>query len=182
MTEKRPTDVELMLAYQRGDIEAFEELFSRYQGRLFSYLYRSLGDRAEAEDLFQTLFLRLHRARKTYRPEAAFSTWVYTIARNLVRDALEKKAVGEKAFGPEAEGETQNTPEVALGQKELALRLQKAFLSLTPQQREILWLSKYEGFSFPQIAEILGCSVSAAKVRAFRALKALKEALGEVRC
>jgi RNA polymerase sigma-70 factor (ECF subfamily) len=63
----------------------------------------------------------------------------------------------------------------------MAVRLQQAVLSLSPEQREIILLSKYEGLSFPRIAEILGCSVSAAKVRAFRALKALRAVLGDVK-
>ena len=91
MAERRLTDEELMLAYQRGEAKAFEELFARYKTRLFNYLRRSVRDPVEAEDLLQTLFLRIHRAKETYRPEAAFSTWIYTIARNLVRDALDKE-------------------------------------------------------------------------------------------
>lgn len=74
MIQRRPTDEELMLAYQGGSKEAFEELFARYRTRLFTYLRRSLGDLAQAEDLLQTLFLRVHRAKGTYRPAAAFST------------------------------------------------------------------------------------------------------------
>ena len=183
-----------MLAYQGGSIEAFEELFARYRTRLFNYLRRSLGDPVQAEDLFQTLFLRIHRARETYRPEAAFSTWVYTIARNLVRDAMDKKAVGERQelknlseggeespFLTERAGDERYAPETVLRQKEMAVRLQEAVLSLSPEQREIILLSKYEGLSFLQIAGIIGCSVSAAKVRAFRALKALRAALGDMK-
>ena len=183
-----------MLAYQGGDAKAFEELFSRYKTRLFNYLRRSLGDSVQAEDLFQTLCLRVHRARETYRPEAAFSTWVYTIARNLVRDAIDRKAVrereepkslsegGEESLSlTERVGDERYAPETVFKQKEIATRLQQAFLTLSAEQREVILLSKYEGLSFPQIAEILGCSVSAAKVRAFRALKALRAALGDVK-
>ncbi|MGH7964920.1 MAG: RNA polymerase sigma factor [Candidatus Binatia bacterium] len=197
MTEQRPTDEELMLAYQRGETEGFEELFARYRTRLFNYLRRSIGDRAQAEDLLQTLFLRVHRARATYQPSAAFSTWLYTIARNLVRDTLDKKRV-EKNTGATARaslrgmnqeaapiGESmaaiQQAPETMLHRKEIAARLQQALLSLSPEQREVILLSKYAELSFPEIAPILGCSVTAAKVRAFRALKALRTALGDVK-
>src|SRR5712692_509431 len=93
MIQRRPTDEELMLTYQGGSKEAFEELFARYRTRLFNYFRRSLGDPVQADDLLQTLFLQVHRARHTYQPAAAFSTWVYTIARNLVRDALDKERV-----------------------------------------------------------------------------------------
>jgi RNA polymerase sigma-70 factor (ECF subfamily) len=68
MAGQRSTDAELMLAYQRGEAQAFEELFARYRTRLFTYLRRSIGDPVQAEDLLQTLFLRVHRARATYQP------------------------------------------------------------------------------------------------------------------
>lgn len=186
-----------MLAYQRGETEGFEELFIRYRTRLFNYLRRSIGDAAQAEDLLQTLFLRVHRARATYQPSAAFSTWIYTIARNLVRDTLDKKGVetnkGETARASlrgmneesvpigESIAAVQQTPETMLHRKEIAARLQQALLSLSPEQREVILLSKYAELSFPEIAVVLGCSVTAAKVRAFRALKVLRTALGDVK-
>jgi RNA polymerase sigma-70 factor, ECF subfamily len=196
MAEQRSTDAELMLAYQRGSKEAFEELFARYRTRLFTYFRRSIGDRVQAEDLLQTLFLRVHRARAVYQPSAAFSTWIYTIARNLVRDALDKEQVGtgrERLHSSRQEPPEEpipveervvaayTAPEIVLQRKEIATRLQQALLSLSLEQREVILLSKYEELSFPTIAAILGCSVTAAKVRAFRALKALRAALGDVK-
>jgi RNA polymerase sigma-70 factor (ECF subfamily) len=197
MAGQRSTDAELMLAYQRGEAQAFEELFARYRTRLFTYLRRSIGDPVQAEDLLQTLFLRVHRARATYQPSAAFSTWIYTIARNLVRDALDKEGRGtakravtrtlqqemneESTSGEESIAAVPLTPEAVLQRKEIAVRLQQALLSLSLEQREVILLSKYAELSFPEIAAILGCSVTAAKVRAFRALKALRAALGDVK-
>jgi RNA polymerase sigma-70 factor (ECF subfamily) len=195
MRGQQPTDEELMLAYQGGSAEAFEELFARYRTRLFNYLRRSIGDPVQAEDVLQTLFLRVHRARATYQPSAAFSTWVYTIARHLVRDALDKerrerarrvttyKSQREADEEPvpleERSVDEHSTPETMLQRKELAARLQHALLSLPLEHREIILLSKYAELSFSEIATIQGCSVTAAKVRAFRALKALRVALGD---
>jgi RNA polymerase sigma-70 factor (ECF subfamily) len=186
-----------MLAYQRGSTEAFEELFARYKVRLFNYLRRSLGDPMQAEDLLQTLFLRVHQARKTYQPAAAFSTWIYTIARHLVRDALDherakrarrvttrtsqREADEEPVPVEERIADEHTAPETKLQQKEIAARLQQALLSLSPEQREMILLSKYADLSFPEIAAVLGCSVTAAKVRAFRALKALRAAVGDMK-
>lgn len=197
MIGQRSTDEELMLAYQGGSKEAFEELFARYRTRLFNYLRRSIGDPAQAEDLLQTLFLRVHRARATYQPSAAFSTWIYTIARNLVRDALDKeraetaRRVTTRTSQRETDEEPvpveeriadeHTAPETLLHRKEIVVRLQQALLSLSPEQREVILLSKYEGLRFSEIAAILGCSATAAKVRAFRALKALRVALGDVK-
>lgn len=186
-----------MLAYQRGSTEAFEELFARYRTRLFNYFRRSVRDLMQAEDLLQTLFLRVHRARGTYQPAAAFSTWIYTIARNLVRDALDQERAesarrvttrtsqreADKEFVPVEERMTDEhpAPETRLQRKEIAARLQQALSSLSLEQREVILLSKYAELSFPETAAILGCSVTAAKVRAFRALKALRAALGDVK-
>jgi len=197
MIQRRPTDEELMLTYQKGSKEAFEELFARYRTRLFNYFRRSLGDLVQAGDLLQTLFLRVHRARDTYQPAAAFSTWIYTIARNLVRDALDKERAErarrettrqsrretdeEPVPVEERIADEHTVPETRLHRKELAARLQQALLSLSLEQREVILLSKYEELSFSEIAAILGCSVTAAKVRAFRALKALRVALGDVK-
>jgi RNA polymerase sigma-70 factor (ECF subfamily) len=196
MTGQHLTDEALMLAYQGGSTEAFEELFARYRTRLFTYFRRSLGDPAQAEDLLQTLFLRVHRARGTYQPAAAFSTWIYTIARNLVRDALDKERTEtarrattcqswpettEEPVAPaERIGSEHFSPETLRQRQDIAARLQQALLSLPLEQREVILLSKYEGLPFAELAAILGCSVTAAKVRAFRALKALRAALGDV--
>jgi RNA polymerase sigma-70 factor, ECF subfamily len=197
MAEQHLTDQALMLAYQGGSTEAFEELFARYRARLFNYFRRSLGDPVQAEDLLQTLFLRVHRARETYQPAAAFSTWIYTIARNLVRDALDKerketarRETTHQAWRETAEeavalderiGSEHFSPETLRQRKDIATRLQQALLSLPLEQQEVILFSKYEGLPFAEIAAILGCSVPAAKVRAFRALKALRVALGEVK-
>jgi len=75
-----------MLTYGAGDEEALVILFQRYKLRIFNYFLRHLDDRAAAEDLLQSTFLKIHRVRKSYRPTAAFSTWVFTIATNLQRD------------------------------------------------------------------------------------------------
>ena len=195
MTQRRLTDEKLMLAYQEGDAKAFEELFARYKTRLFNYLRRAVGNPMEAEDLFQTLFLRIHRAKETYRPKAAFSTWIYTIARNLVRDAMNKERAEterrETTYGSWQEvngdpvaiehriADEHRAPETLLQRREIAARLQQALSSLSLEQREVILLSKYEGLRFQEIADILGCSMTAAKVRAFRALKALRTALGD---
>ncbi len=192
MADQRRTDEELMLAYQAGDGEAFEELFSRYKTRLYQYLRHLLGDAAQAEDVLQTLFMRIHRARAGYCPQARFSTWVYTIARNLVRDVWAKRTVEKRheRIAPTAREEEpvavaemgdpdSPTPEEVLLRKQTAARVQQALLALSPEAREVVVLNKFEGLRFAQIAEVLGCSVSAAKVRAFRALKALQATLHE---
>ena len=187
-----PPDEELMLAYGAGDEEAFVILFKRYNVRIFNYLIRHLGNRARAEDLLQETFLRVHSHRKSYQPSAAFSTWIFTIATNLLRDSAlaarrqsnviefdeirEQVAVGatvSKSIPIAAEG----SAETKYGEKEVAQHIRRAIQSLPSDQREVILLAKYEGFKYEQIAEILSITASAAKVRAHRAMKALEKIL-----
>src|SRR5580704_7044484 len=84
-------EVGLMLQVQRDEAGAFAELVERYWTRVFGRLYRQLGDRQEAEDLAQDVFLRLYRARHRYQPRAKFGTWLFHIAQNVARNALRSR-------------------------------------------------------------------------------------------
>src|SRR5215475_9728098 len=84
----RDPDIELMLRVQRDEPGAFAELIDLYWSRIFGRFYRQFGDRQEAEDLVQDVFLRLFRNRKRYRPQAKFATWLFHIARNVGRNAI----------------------------------------------------------------------------------------------
>lgn len=178
-----------MLAYQAGRIEAFEKLFDRYKSRIYDYFLRHIGDWAVAEDLFQKTFLRLHDARARYQPTASFVSWIYTIATNLLRDEVRKERNRPQAqrtaeTSPAETVEQQPAaeragPEMALGRRELRDRISAAVRALPVEQKEAFILGKYEGRSYQEIAEILGCSEGAVKVRIHRALKVLKISLGE---
>jgi len=183
-----------MLAYGAGDEEAFVILFKRYNVRIFKYLLRHLGDRARAQDLLQETFLRVHSHRKSYQPSAAFSTWIFTIATNLLRDsvlAARRRAdviVPEEITGkvPMRAGSSEpvsisstKSVEDEYSEREIAYHIRQAVRSLPPDQREVILLAKYEGFTFEEIAKILNTTVNAAKVRAHRAMKALEKILRE---
>lgn len=186
MDESTRSDEELMLAYQAGDPRAFEELFDRYKGRIYNYFIRHLSDWAVAEDLFQKTFLRVHEARERYRPSASLATWIYTIATNLLRDEVrkEKARPAEQPLertrdhaGPAAAGAP--SPERLASRAQLREQIVGAVHALPPEQREAFILGKYEGRSYREIAEILGCSEGAVKVRIHRGVKSLRAALGE---
>lgn len=181
-----------MLAYGAGDEEAFTLLFHRYELRVFNYFFRHLGDRAAAEDLLQTTFLKIHRRRKSYQPTAALSTWIFTIATNLLRDwalsarrhanVVELDAVRDQVAMGGGLSESIATsdkkdPETACAEREIAGYLREAVQSLLSDQKEVILLAKYEGFKYEEIAEILNITVSAAKVRAHRAMKSLEKIL-----
>ncbi len=186
-----PSDEELMLAYGAGDEEALVTLFQRYKLRIFNYFLRHLDDRAAAEDLLQSTFLKIHRVRKSYRPTAAFSTWVFTIATNLQRDyklsarrhphVVEFEEVRVKAAGGGFAGPVmlsdERTPEIGYGKNQIAEQVRRAVQSLPYKQKEVILLAKYQGLKYEEIAEILNITISAAKVRAHRAMRALEKIL-----
>ena len=187
-----PSDEELMLAYRDGDEEAFTLLFKRYELRIFNYILRHIGDRALAEDLLQNTFLKVHRSRKSYQPSAAFSTWIFTIASNLLKDAArvqkrradvveleevrERIATGSGSSQPVPMPRQQN-PEVETGEREIADYVRQAVQALPSDQRQVIILAKYEGFKYEEIAEILNTTPGALKVKAHRAMKFLQRIL-----
>src|SRR5262245_5521431 len=86
-------DEELMLAYRDGDAGAFEKLYARHRGALYRFVLRSLKDRAVAEELFQEAWIRVIEARERYAASARFTTWLYTIAHNLLVDHWRRKGL-----------------------------------------------------------------------------------------
>jgi len=179
------TDEELMCQVQRGNQAAFEELFKRYDRKIFNYLLRDLGDEELAKDLFQETFLRVFQFSRTYRPTASFAAWLYTIARNVCRKQWGREPMRERMRESawkalEEEVPTLNaTPQEARADQELVEKIQQALDSLPESQREVVILHKYQGLSYPQIAQVLGCSISSVKQRAFRAYQGLRQHLAE---
>src|SRR5260221_8294895 len=140
------SDEQLMLAYAGGDAAAFETLYARHKGPLFRFVLRSVKARGEAEELFQDVWMRAIEARARYRPEAKFTTWLYTIAHNRLVDhwrakglALvslddEEHGAGEPVAPPSAE------PHANLEASRTAARLSEAIAALPLAQREAFLL------------------------------------------
>lgn len=170
-----------MLALKAGDQAAFGELYRRYRSRLYAFLVRYTGNRTSAQDLFQETFLRVFRDRHRYQPRAAFATWLFTIARNLFLDSL--KRIGTPGRFPDLETAIRAAPDPSPGpletleQREADAVLRRAVASLAEEDRAILLLSRFRDLRYRQVAEILGISEGAVKVRAHRALRALRRAL-----
>jgi len=173
------TDEDLMHRLQRHrDENAFNLLFARYRRPIASYLYRLVGNSAEAESLAQEVFLRLLEKAGYYKFPKRFSTWFYTIARNLATDFLKKKravvpddfqGLSEAALRPvELEAEAQASRE-----EELAL-LARAMSELPLACRGVIVLRAIQGLSYRQIAEIVGCPESTARSRMDYALDCLR--------
>lgn len=168
-----PSDEELMLALRDGELSAFDALFRRHYEPVRALCARISATSSAGDDLAQDTFLRVLRHRTTFRGDARFTTWVYRIARNVCLEHLGRAArdrrIAERWF---AEADTTMTE----GSGPEAEVLAAALGTLTPEQREVLVLCRYHDLPFAQIAEILGCTRGAARVRAHRALAALRDA------
>ncbi len=167
-----------MLAYIGGEAGAFRELFGRYSASLLGYMRRGLFRAEDAHELVHETFLHLHRARNDFRTDARLAPWLWTIAVNVKRAYMRSK--GRRPEDLTEEGETPETPVAGhdAGQADEDQLVREAIDRLPDQQREVIWLHWFEGFSFPEIGELVGASTSAVKVRAHRGYERLRLVLG----
>lgn len=180
MSGVTPSDEALMEEVKAGSVTAFQALYDRHHRAVFNFLLRSLGDRRTAEDLLQETFLRVFAHRGGYRPTAAFRTWLFTIARNLVTDQFRHRRASPDVTGSDALeplADPRATPLQHAEAQELGERLQAAVLRLPPSQREVLLLNRFAGLSYDEIAQVTGASPAAVRVTLHRALSRLRELL-----
>jgi RNA polymerase sigma-70 factor (ECF subfamily) len=184
----RPADdpgVVLMLAFQRGDDSAFEQLVHSYQGAAFAMLRRILGPHAMIEDLAQEAFLRVWRARERYQPMGKFTTFLYRITYNLalnrIRDDKRKPlySMPKNSEGLEMEQEdlAVSSPEDEVDGGNWAQLVRHSLGQLPENQRAALVFQHYDGLDLPEIAEILGSSPKAIKSLLHRARANLRTLL-----
>lgn len=168
-------DREDMARYQAGERPAFEALFRRHATAVHAYFARTLGDSAAADDLTQQTFLRVHRARKDFDPKRAFRPWLFAIAANLRRDHLRSRQ-----RKPEVPIDSAPEPSVAATVLSPSERLVRRCVGALPEhERDVIVLHWFEEFRLAEVAESLGISLSAAKVRAHRAYGSLRTCMGQ---
>lgn len=181
-------DVQLMLRVQHGDEGAFTELRERYVPRIFGYFCRLLRDRASAEDLTQEVFLRLYRARQTYRPRARFSTWATHVTQNVARNAIRSRrrhnqvasASRETPSGQRFETlfvDHNGPPSRSLERAELARAVREAVAELAQRQRVAIQMHQFEGRTYAEVAAELDMTPAAIKSLLYRARVQLRQAL-----
>ncbi|MBL8950494.1 MAG: RNA polymerase sigma factor [Myxococcaceae bacterium] len=188
------SDEQLMLAFKSGDARAFRVLVQRHRGPVFNFIYRYTGHKARAEDLLQETWLKVVRSSSEYEPKAKFTTWVYTIARNLCVDSARKETYrqtdsldapigsedGERPMGDSVGDEVAPGPERAAYNARLRPILTKALSGLPEEQREVFLLREYHGISFKEIAEVTGVNENTVKSRMRYALEGLRKRLSEL--
>jgi RNA polymerase sigma-70 factor, ECF subfamily len=181
-------EVRLMLRVQAGETAAFAELERRYGPRVFGYFCRQLGDRADAEDLTQEVFLRLYRARHTYRPRARFATWAFHITQNVARNALRsrrRRPCVRLEAGPAADGDLleallsdrAEAPSRPLERDEVAGVVRAAVAGLADRQRAAVELHQFEDRTYAEVAAELDMTPKAAKSLLYRARNQLRVSL-----
>jgi RNA polymerase sigma-70 factor (ECF subfamily) len=172
---------ELMDRYLAGDRAAFAALFGMLAPRVHGFFLRSFGARDVADDLLQTTFLKLHRARDTFRPGAKVRPWVFGIAARVRADELRRRyrlprTVTDEALEDLRFSVAPPKPEAS----EIATRVQAAIAELPEGQRVVVLLHRFEGMTFGEIGEALGAAEGAVRIRAFRAYATLRRKLEDL--
>jgi len=175
------TDNAVMEQVQAGDTDQLATLFERYHVPLFQYLLQLSRNRAWSEDLVQEVFFRVLKYAGSYDPTFPFKVWLYRMARNVYFDAAHKRR-GE-VFSDHLDAIPSNQPvtEDVVARRQDTMFLQEALQRLPEEKREVLVLSRFHDLRYDDIAQILKCEVGTVKVRAYRALKELRERFCELR-
>jgi RNA polymerase sigma-70 factor (ECF subfamily) len=188
------TDKSLIDAHRKGDPAAFGELIRRYGDSVLGYLIRMSSNREQAEDLFQETFKRVHEKAHTFRGPQ-FKGWLFKIATRVALDGIRRgkriKAVSlnqqldcgnsnSEQLGSVALVDNSCNPSEQVMKAEQAEQVRRAIELLPARQRATLILAYYQQLSYPDVAEVLGCSVGTVKTQMFRALRTLADKLPEI--
>ena len=189
MPAEHDPDAALMLRVKQGDGGALAELVDKYKRPVMNVVYRMLRDATEAEDLAQNVFVQVYKSAHRYEVSAKFSTWLFTIARNLCLNEIRRRSRHpadsmdaphpEQAGQPWQQFEDRKTlsPPDSLLQGELEVKIEQALAELPENQRTAILLCRQDELSYEDIAEVLGCSLSATKSLIHRGRETLKQKL-----
>ncbi len=169
-------DRDLIGKARRGNVDAYNLLVSRWEKRIFNYLLRLVGNREDALDLSQEVFLKAYQSLGKLEDAARFAPWLFRIAHNEAYSLLRRprpEGAGAADFEPPAQGRRMYPVEAALA-------VESALARLSQDQREAVLLKVCQGFKFEEMAEILSCPVSTVKSRVYAALDLLKETLAPI--
>jgi RNA polymerase sigma-70 factor (ECF subfamily) len=180
--------------FKQGDQSAFEEMVTRYWGRIYSMVNQLLRNSQDAEEVTQDTFIRAHRGLVNFRGDSAFSTWLYQIATNLARNRYwywwrrrrDQTVSFDQPVGMDGEGTLAEvfpaeleTPEDATVTQEFVNRISECMEKLSSKHREVLVLRNVKNMSYEEIADILRISVGTVKSRIARARESLRAKMGD---
>jgi RNA polymerase sigma-70 factor (ECF subfamily) len=180
---KHLSDQELMEIVQGGDLSPASEIYDRYSTRIYNFVHRATGNRELAEDITQEVFLKVMSRAHQFHGGARLATWILAIAANSCRDYWRKR---EHKYKKEDDDVLETLPapagrslEQVLDGRAVAKRVHEALGQLRDDHRQIILLARFDECTYVEIAEILGCSASAVKLRLFRAMQLLKKVLSQ---
>jgi RNA polymerase sigma-70 factor (ECF subfamily) len=185
-------DEDLVKGFVDGRIEPFEELIRRYQGKIVNFIYRAIGDFQRAEELAQETFMRVFRTGSRFDRRYRFSTWIYTIAKNLSSNELRDRSRDpdtyhiresdwpeENTFVAELVSARTRQPHQIVTNLEMRASLERAMAKLDPDQRMALVMKEFDNMTYVQIAEVFNASPGTVKSWLYRAKKQLSKSLKE---
>ena len=187
MSAEPDPDAALMLRVKQGDSDAFAPLVDKYKQPIMNLFYRMLRDMTEAEDLAQNVFVQVYKSASRYEVSSKFSTWLFTIARNLCLNEIRRRSrhpaesmdahQDQEEHHKQFEDRKSFSPPDTLLHGELEQKIEAALADLPENQRTAILLCRQDDLSYEQIAEVLGCSLSATKSLIHRGRETLKQKL-----
>lgn len=184
-----PSDEQLVARSVGGDVGAFNELVVRWEGPLYKFVYRYLGDPEEARDICQEAFLRAYSNLSRFRSEATFSSWLFQIALNQSRSQFRRKQSRPTVALEDDDNQHQlrlvqdsaEAPDLSAMGRQRSSALKAAIAKLPEAQREVIILKQYHGLKFREIAEVLGTPESTVKSRLYHGFESLAKSLGHLK-
>jgi RNA polymerase sigma-70 factor (ECF subfamily) len=191
MEPSQPSDAELVLRSQRGDMAAFEELVNRYREKVYALAYGMARNESDAQDIRQETFVHAWHSINRFRGQSAFYTWLYRITTNLVIDMVRKRSRNQTVplETPEGakpiEAQMADAPKGRLPSDEaqrsdLRVAIDRAMAELSPEHRAVVLLKDFEGMEYKDIAKVVGCSIGTVMSRLFYARRHLQRLLKDV--
>jgi len=187
-----PDDDELVKRCQAGDSSAFNDLVTRYRGKVFTMIYRMIQNEQDAWDLAQEGFLKAWKSIHRFKGESSFYTWLYRIMTNVTIDSLRRKGIrGEAEFddriaAADVEPGSRTTPSSIplphkkLEHREIKQRIDEAIAKLSPEHRAVIVMKEIEDLQYSEIADILSCSLGTVMSRLFYARRKLQSMLKDL--
>jgi len=170
---KNRSDEELMILVSEDNLDMMRILFERYHVRIFNFLLKMTRDREVSQDITQEVFYKAIKYRKSYK-NGRFSSWIYTIARNIFSDHYQKQKNKDQRLD-EIEYKIERAATDCLEKNEVKEQLRKALERLNQSDRELVVMNRYQGIKYQELAEILGSTEGAVKTKVHRAIHKLKE-------